>query len=326
MKDISKNYVQIQGWMISKLNLSGNELIAYALIYGFSQDQESEFTGSINYLCTWLSVSRPTAIKVLKSLSNKNLIQKSQITVNNVTFNKYKISLGVVNKLYGGSKETLLGGSKETLPNNTNIYNTNNKDMPTLEDFKNYALEKSKEKNIDLDIQKLELKYESWKESGWKDGHNKLIKNWKSKILNTIPYLKSENKTQNFIDTENKHLNKVAIKELDYNNFEDKYKPCLYLVKKLYNFHVKRHKSLGSLTEDLINKKTEDYYYHIENLLKKYEPKKIDKVINYISIDADYVYNKYSKSLSIDVGSFERNFARINQEAIKDKFGQAGKL
>jgi len=123
MKD---NYLVIQGWMVSELNLSGNDLLTYALIYGFSQDGETEFTGSINYLCKWLNCSRPTSIKSLKFLNEKNLIIKSVNTINGVSFNRYKISLGVVKNLNRGSKETLLGGSKETLPNNTTINNTNN--------------------------------------------------------------------------------------------------------------------------------------------------------------------------------------------------------
>lgn len=123
MKD---NYLVIQGWMVSELNLSGNDLLTYALIYGFSQDGETEFTGSINYLCKWLNCSRPTAIKSLKFLTEKNLIIKNVNTINGVSFNRYKISLGVVKNLNRGSKETLLGGSKETLPNNTTINTTNN--------------------------------------------------------------------------------------------------------------------------------------------------------------------------------------------------------
>ena len=123
MKD---NYLVIQGWMVSELNLSGNDLLTYALIYGFSQDGETEFTGSINYLCKCLNCSRPTAIKSLKFLTEKNLIVKNVNTINGVSFNRYKISLWVVKNLNRGSKETLPGGSKETLPNNTTINNTNN--------------------------------------------------------------------------------------------------------------------------------------------------------------------------------------------------------
>jgi len=123
---MKENYLVIQGWMVTELKLSSNNLLTYALIYGFSQDGENEFTGSINYLCKWLNCSRPTAIKSLKFLIENNLIIKNENIINGVVFNRYKISLWVVKKLNMGSKETLLGGSKETLPNNTTINNTNN--------------------------------------------------------------------------------------------------------------------------------------------------------------------------------------------------------
>jgi hypothetical protein len=120
------NYIVIQGWMITDLNLNGSSLLTFALIYGFLQDGNSEFTGSINYVCKWLNCSRPTAMKALKELCEMDLIVKSELVVNGVTFNRYKISLEGVKKLYTGSKETLQVGSKETLPNNTTLYNTNN--------------------------------------------------------------------------------------------------------------------------------------------------------------------------------------------------------
>lgn len=44
------NYITIQGWMRTDLKLSGNELIVYAIIYGFSQNKQGEFTGSAQYL------------------------------------------------------------------------------------------------------------------------------------------------------------------------------------------------------------------------------------------------------------------------------------
>lgn len=36
----------------------------------------------------------------------------------------------------------------------------------------------------------IKSKYESWIANGWKDGHDNKIKNWKSKIKNTLPHLK----------------------------------------------------------------------------------------------------------------------------------------
>jgi len=130
MKD---NYINVQGWMVTKLKLSGNELLIFALIYGFSQDGSSEFKGSINYICNWLNCSRPTVSKILKDLTDKNFIEKRIFNENNVIFNRYKVNLLVVKKLYMGSKETLHGGSKETLHNNTIINNTKDNTNTTFD-------------------------------------------------------------------------------------------------------------------------------------------------------------------------------------------------
>lgn len=132
------NYFTTQGWMVTELGLKGNELQAYAIIYGFSQDGVSEFVGSLQYVSEWLGCSRPTAIKTLAGLVEKGLIKK-RVVNDGVTPNAYtatpiipavksgsKETLPVVVKnLNGGSKETLPGvvknfngGSKETLPNN----------------------------------------------------------------------------------------------------------------------------------------------------------------------------------------------------------------
>ena len=76
MKLKDNNYVQVAGWMITRLGLSGTELLCYAIIYGFSQDEESFFMGSLKYLQNWLNVSQPTVIKALKDLQEKGYIQK----------------------------------------------------------------------------------------------------------------------------------------------------------------------------------------------------------------------------------------------------------
>ena len=118
------NYIVIPGWAINHLNLKGNDLMVYSIVYGFSQDGESEFTGSIKYLCDCLNVSKPTIINSLKNLVSLGHLTKRVETINGVVFNRYKVSLPVVKNFNGGSKESLLGGSKESLHNNINI-NTN---------------------------------------------------------------------------------------------------------------------------------------------------------------------------------------------------------
>ena len=58
-------------------------------------------------------------------------------------------------------------------------------DIPTFEEFLEHALSKK----ANLCTEALTLKYESWVENGWKNGNDKPIKNWKSSLNNTIPYL-----------------------------------------------------------------------------------------------------------------------------------------
>lgn len=117
-----ENFYQIQGWMLNRLNLKGIDLQIFAIIYGFSQDDETEFTGSIGYLSEFTGTSRPTVIKSLKKLCENQYIMKKENKINGVCFNTYKTLQGVKN-FNGGSKETLQGGSKETLPNNNILYN-----------------------------------------------------------------------------------------------------------------------------------------------------------------------------------------------------------
>ena len=88
MEKIRNNYITIQGWMVSDLNLKGNELILYALIYGFSQDEESKFSGSLTYMMNWLNCSKQSVLNILNSLIDKNLITKTKSEDNQKCFYK----------------------------------------------------------------------------------------------------------------------------------------------------------------------------------------------------------------------------------------------
>lgn len=72
----ANNFIAIQGWMRTKLNLKGNELLIYALIYGFSQDGESRFKGSRKYIADWCGCSLDTVDRTLSSLTGKGLLAK----------------------------------------------------------------------------------------------------------------------------------------------------------------------------------------------------------------------------------------------------------
>lgn len=67
--------------MVKKLNLKGNELLIYAIIFGFSQTENTSYTGGLNYLCEWTNSTKQGVIKNLKSLEEKGLIIKSEKTI-----------------------------------------------------------------------------------------------------------------------------------------------------------------------------------------------------------------------------------------------------
>lgn len=123
-KNMSKvkdeNYISISGWMVTRLGLKGNELLVYAIIYGFSQDDETRFTGSLQYLADWTNSTKQSCIKCLKSLAEKGYITKYEKIVNGVKFCEYqavKLKSMVLNKVEHGIKQSLTGGIKQSLPN-----------------------------------------------------------------------------------------------------------------------------------------------------------------------------------------------------------------
>lgn len=105
----NENFIVIQGWMISELGLKGNELLIYAIIYGFSQDEETLFKGGLQYLMDWTNSSKPTVLNALKNLLDKGFIEKIETNINGVKFCDYRSRnfTGVVKNLYRGGKEIL---------------------------------------------------------------------------------------------------------------------------------------------------------------------------------------------------------------------------
>lgn len=71
-------YLTVQKWMVENFGLHGDELLIYAIIYGFSQDGKSCYTGSSKYLRFWTGKSKETVLNNLKSLRKKNLIARKR--------------------------------------------------------------------------------------------------------------------------------------------------------------------------------------------------------------------------------------------------------
>lgn len=129
-----ENYIVIQGWMITDLNLKGNELLVYAIIYGFTQAESQKFTGSLRYLADWTNSTTRNMRTCLQSLEAKGLIDKKENYINNVKFCEYSIAetSPVGKKVPRGMEESSPGGGEESSPNNLEL----NKQAKTLGDKK----------------------------------------------------------------------------------------------------------------------------------------------------------------------------------------------
>ena len=94
---LDENYYIVHGWMINRLNLKGMLLTVYAIIYGFSKEDDKEFTGSLNYLSRFCGgVSKPTVIKALKELTHRGLIIRREKIIDSITFVSYRVNLQMV--------------------------------------------------------------------------------------------------------------------------------------------------------------------------------------------------------------------------------------
>lgn len=193
------NYFVVHGWMIKRLSLSGTKLLIYAIIYGFSQDGECEYSGGINYLCNFCAVnSRHTIINALNNLTEDGLILRNETKVNGVKFVRYSVNRAMIpmyNNCTGGAKIALggckncTGGSAEFAPNKE-IYKEINKESvlgthtqkdtakrfspPTIEEVEAYC----RERQNGIDARRFVDYYTA---NGWKVGKN-AMKDWKAAV------------------------------------------------------------------------------------------------------------------------------------------------
>lgn len=85
----NESFVLIPGWAVCDYGLKGNELLIYSIIYGFSQEENQTFRGSLRYLMDWTSLGKTAVIAILKKLVEKGLIKKIERFENNVKFCEY---------------------------------------------------------------------------------------------------------------------------------------------------------------------------------------------------------------------------------------------
>lgn len=175
----NENYILITGFMVNELGLKGNELLIYAIIYGFTQAEGQTFNGSLQYLADWTNSTKQGVLKNLKSLIDKGYISKKKTVVNGVNIVEYYST-----KFNGGIKQSLMGGIKQSLTNNIDIYNIDNNieyrtkrfSPPDIDAVKSYC----RERKNNVDAQRFVDYYTA---NGWKVGKARNpMRDWKAAI------------------------------------------------------------------------------------------------------------------------------------------------
>lgn len=101
------DYITILSPMVSKLKLSGNNLIIFALIHGFTKDGEHNFNGSLEYISKWTNLSKSTVIATLKALTDNGFINKKETVINGVKFCSYTTNYEKILQKLNSSQETI---------------------------------------------------------------------------------------------------------------------------------------------------------------------------------------------------------------------------
>lgn len=95
--------------------------MVYAIIYGFSQDGESRFTGSLQYLADWCNATKAGIQKNLKNLIEAGLIDKHESFKNNIKFCEY--SCIPYNKVAHPIQQSCINNIEDNIEENTNFIN-----------------------------------------------------------------------------------------------------------------------------------------------------------------------------------------------------------
>ena len=144
------------------------------------------------HLKTGISIqSLRTCLKHLEKTGEINKQTNNQFSIITISnYDSYQLTSDDTNKQPNKRTTSNQQATNKQLTTTKNVKKDKNEKevnkIPMFNEFKKYALEKKQ----NIDIPTLKLKYESWVENGWKDGNENKITNWKSKLLNTLPYLK----------------------------------------------------------------------------------------------------------------------------------------
>ena len=123
-----------------------------------------------------------TALNKLISTNEITSVTSSQGTILQiVSYEKYQVATNEITNEQPTSNQRVTT-NKNIKKEKKEIY------IPEFNEFLKYAISQVPTVNKE-DVR---LKYESWKVNEWKDGNDKKIMNWKTKLNNTLPYIRKD--------------------------------------------------------------------------------------------------------------------------------------
>lgn len=171
---ISTNHTALYFYIIDHCNRLG-----WKEKFGLPSEMAKEAIGIKSY---------KTYIKALNDLIDWGFIKLIQKSSNQYTAN----IIAIVNFTKASTKASTKANPKQVQSKDTiNKQETNKLNIPTYDEFLQYAIQQVPT----INKEDVRLKYEAWKVNGWADGNDKKIKNWKSKLTNTLPYLRKNEKS-----------------------------------------------------------------------------------------------------------------------------------
>ena len=202
-----EQFVNIQSFMVSELGLSGNDLLVYAIIYGFSQDGENVFMGNRSYLAAWCGCSERSVQRNINNLVSRGLIEQTfksadcrSVYYRAITTSDKMSPVTIRDDTSDNLSWVPVTFCDDTSDNLSRVYidniNRTKKDnikeidndivvvasqkskfkKPSIEDVKEYV----KEQGYRMDPVKF---YDHYESNGWLVGRNKM-KDWKAAVRN----------------------------------------------------------------------------------------------------------------------------------------------
>lgn len=183
-------YIVVVGWMMTTLGLNGNDLLVYALIYGYSQDGQGAYFGSLAHTAEALNISRRTASDVLNRLVERGVITRKHVELNGLMRCMYKAV--VPDEARPAAPEPPTRPKPEHQPRSRF-------EKPTRQEVVDYCAQRGNR----IDAQRF---YDYYEANGWVQGRGRPLKDWRAAV-------RTWEKTENTYNYGQRQNDKDAIHE-----------------------------------------------------------------------------------------------------------------